>query len=60
MDTCPRGERELEEHPENKNGLFKIHSPIYPGPIESAYSKDLLVLDDMSLCATSGGVIGHH
>lgn len=28
--------RKLEKHPENENGVFKLHPHTHPGPIESS------------------------
>lgn len=60
LDTSSRGERDLEKHHENENGLFKLYPHIYP--IETVYCRDplLLIGDVMSLCGTNGEMTEYH
>lgn len=62
MDICPRGERDLEELPENDDGLSKLYPHIHTDPIVRHYCRDTLLLigDDTSSCEASGEMIDHH
>lgn len=62
MDTYPKGERDVEEHPENEDGFSEVHPYIHTGLMESLYFQDPLLFtsDDTSLSGVSGERTEHH